>query len=327
LKSGITFFVASGDAGAGNINRGGTCGTYAPQALSSCPYVTTVGGTFATHLGTEVLSVASRSQGNNIVSGGGFSKIFTEENNFKFSYQTKAVEEWMAKPGASKSVNTYKLQNGGVGAAYPDVSALSANIFTMDGTIAQSTGGNFFTSAQSIGGTSAATPMFAGMISLCATQLPANVAGFGQINHILYKNKDVFFDIKGDNNSYGSCGPRSDPISCYEGCKMLKLGSLGCESGSPGYGCHIQNATRPFYGFEATEGWDPASGLGTLGTTDPNDKTKGFLGLCNALLKANGVTNGWDSKKSNCDKKAKKKDKKSKAKKKDKKSKATKGRQ
>tara|TARA_B110001452_G_C14840939_1_gene293714 strand:- start:16 stop:222 length:207 start_codon:yes stop_codon:yes gene_type:complete len=29
---------------------------------------------------------------------------------------------------------------------------------------------------------------------------------------------------------------------------------------------------------------DPASGLGTLGTTDPDDPNKGFQGLCQILL-------------------------------------------
>jgi hypothetical protein len=29
---------------------------------------------------------------------------------------------------------------------------------------------------------------------------------------------------------------------------------------------------------------DPASGLGTLGTTDPDDPNKGFRGLCQILL-------------------------------------------
>jgi len=37
MKTGITFFVASGDGGAYDSNNG-VCGVYCQNALSACPY-------------------------------------------------------------------------------------------------------------------------------------------------------------------------------------------------------------------------------------------------------------------------------------------------
>lgn len=42
MNTGITFFVASGDGGATNVQEGdgdvGVCGVYCQNALSACPY-------------------------------------------------------------------------------------------------------------------------------------------------------------------------------------------------------------------------------------------------------------------------------------------------
>jgi len=260
LEHHTTFFVSSGDCGAGNLGSTGTCGTYCPLVLASCPFVTTVGGTFGTVPGEEVLSVGSKAQGLNIVSGGGFSKIFTSQNNFNLTYQEVQVQTWRNRHAASNSMGGYEYEDKKVGAAYPDVSALSANILQIVG--------NF---PNEVAGTSASAPIFAGIVNLCASQLPEGQAGFGWINPTLYKNQDIFFDIKRGNNQYS--GDVESQYYCYEGCEGNKTG------------CTDPNTSKPFYGFEATKGWDPASGLGTLGTTDPTDPKKGFRGLCDALLK------------------------------------------
>ena len=94
--------------------------------------VTAVGGTFGSKAGEEQLST-NLDQGFNIVSGGGFSTIFTTANGFDLSFQKDAVESWREQPLASSSLPGYTLPDGTVGRGYPDVSAKSDNIFELIG--------------------------------------------------------------------------------------------------------------------------------------------------------------------------------------------------
>jgi hypothetical protein len=94
--------------------------------------VTAVGGTFGSKAGEEQLST-NLDQGLNIVSGGGFSTIFTTANGFDLSFQKDAVESWREQPLASSSLPGYTLPDGTVGRGYPDVSAKSDNIFQLIG--------------------------------------------------------------------------------------------------------------------------------------------------------------------------------------------------
>jgi hypothetical protein len=89
--------------------------------------VTAVGGTFGSKAGEEQLST-NLDQGLNIVSGGGFSTIFTSANGFDLSFQEAAVKSWREQPLASSSLPGYTLPDGTVGRGYPDVSAKSDNI-------------------------------------------------------------------------------------------------------------------------------------------------------------------------------------------------------
>jgi hypothetical protein len=95
--------------------------------------VTAVGGTFGSKAGEETLSTGAESQGLNIVSGGGFSTIFTSANGFDLSFQEAAVKSWREQPLASSSLPGYTLPDGTVGRGYPDVSAKSDNIFELIG--------------------------------------------------------------------------------------------------------------------------------------------------------------------------------------------------
>jgi len=193
MVKGTTFFVATGDAGASDSGKGrnGISGIYCQNALAACPYVTAVGGSFGSENGAEELSIGQSSdQGFNIVSGGGFSKIFTTANGFDLSFQTSAVNSWRQQPEAGKSLPGYTLPDGSVGRGFPDVSAKSDNILEL-------LGGQFYNNC----GTSASSPMFAGIVNLCASQLPPDQVGFGWINPSLYKNEGIFYDIVGQNNS------------------------------------------------------------------------------------------------------------------------------
>lgn len=99
-----------------------------------------------------------------------------------------------------------------------------------------------------VSGTSASAPVMAGI-----TQLAAQAHGgkFGWINPVLYKNQDVFFDItEGKNN----CAV-NDATCCTD-------------------------SSGDIWGFEAAEGWDPATGIGSLGSSE------GFSGYLEALSSA-----------------------------------------
>jgi len=91
--------------------------------MAACPYVTAVGGSFGNTPGEEKLSTF-QDQGWNIVSGGGFSKIFTEANGFNFTFQTAAVTSWLESEGPEMSLPGYTLAGGTVGRGFPDVSFL-----------------------------------------------------------------------------------------------------------------------------------------------------------------------------------------------------------
>lgn len=203
--------------------------------------VTAVGGSFGTIAGKEKLSDGNfKVQGDNIISGGGFSTIFTTENNFTFTYQQSHVSKWLKRKEAKNSIKGYELTNGALGAAYPDVSALSANILGIQNSLPSSSAG-----------TSASAPIFAGIVNLCASQLPGHVPGFGLINHILYKAEELFFDIEGGNNQYG--GTYTDRYYCNPVCNIT-VGTC-TNKGTYQQECECPNPSGTFYGFEATKGW------------------------------------------------------------------------
>jgi len=215
VEKGITFFVASGDSGANDSagGRNGICGVYCQNALAACPYVTSVGGAFGNVPGEQTLSTGSSSgeQGLNVVSGGGFSNIFTEAD-FDLSYQKDAVESWRNQPEASRSLPGYTLPDGSVGAGFPDVSAKSDNVIF-----------NLNDKPFVISGTSAASPIFAGIVNLCASQLPDDEVGFGWINHRLYQNSnnpEIFYDIVGGNNQYQTTGETCPPSTFTATCPI-----------------------------------------------------------------------------------------------------------
>ena len=103
------------------------------------------------------------------------------------------------------------------GRATPDISALGE-------------GYQVFTNSylQSVGGTSASTPAFAGMVALLnEARIQKGMSPLGFLNPFLYQNADAFTDV-----------------------------TIGTNAISRG-GAPVPN------GFNCTKGWDPAAGLGT----------------------------------------------------------------
>ncbi|KAL4898153.1 peptidase S8/S53 domain-containing protein [Aspergillus ambiguus] len=219
---GVSVIVASGDSGVAGRNGSPTPGNclgtdnkvFAPGFPATCPYLTTTGSTVIPSGANvqEHKEVATSS----FASGGGFSNIYERPD-----YQKEAVEKYfeIADPGYKyyESVNNNSFADGGgiynrIGRGYPDLAAIGDNVL-------------IFTSGvpQLIGGTSAAAPVFAALLTrINEERLAAGKSTVGFVNPVLYANPDAFFDVTSGNNQ-------------------------GCDT----------------KGFSAAKGWDPVTGLGT----------------------------------------------------------------
>jgi tripeptidyl-peptidase-1 len=210
---GITICVASGDDGVANFparTDPSQCGFF-PAFPASCPYITSVGGTMGPESNQPEVACTSNN-GGLITTGGGFSNIFSQP-----SYQSSAVAQFL-NGGNLPPSNMWNQ----TGRGYPDVAVLAHNYDVVIGgqTVQES-------------GTSAASPAFAGMLTLInGARLQGGSSALGFVNPALYQApSSVFNDItSGENN---------------------------CAAGEP-------NPTCCQYGFTATTGWDPVSGLGSV---------------------------------------------------------------
>jgi kumamolisin len=167
---GITVCAASGDSGASDGEAEGTLTVDFP---ASSPYVLGCGGTKLPRQGTETAWNEGAQGG---ATGGGYSTHFNRP-------------DW-------QSGNTL------TGRGVPDVA----------GNADPATGYNVTVDGRDtiVGGTSAVSPLWAGLIALVNQAIGKN-AGF--INPTLYENPAAMTDIvSGDNNGY-RCGPGWDPVT------------------------------------------------------------------------------------------------------------------
>eukprot|EP00331_Platyophrya_macrostoma_P019744 CAMPEP_0176466656 /NCGR_PEP_ID=MMETSP0127-20121128/38022_1 /TAXON_ID=938130 /ORGANISM="Platyophrya macrostoma, Strain WH" /LENGTH=527 /DNA_ID=CAMNT_0017859865 /DNA_START=40 /DNA_END=1620 /DNA_ORIENTATION=- len=166
---GVSVFAASGDSGPGVRSEEFNCNTFTPSWPSSSPYLTSVGATYANSTSDEEVSVNW--------SGGGFSTQFTRP-----SWQAAAVKKYFEVASASLPPQSFYAANG---RGYPDVSALGANF---DVVVA----GQW----QLVSGTSAASPTFAGVVSLIvAERLAKGQSALGFLNPKLYQLGRVGYDV------------------------------------------------------------------------------------------------------------------------------------
>jgi len=207
---GVSILVSSGDDGVANFQARTNpkkCG-YNPSFPASSPYVTAVGATQGPESGTAEIACTS-DQGGGITTGGGFSTIFDAP-----SYQTAAVASYFT--GLSKSeepVSGYVA----TGRGYPDVAMAGFNYEVV-------VGGKTY----QVSGTSASSPVVAGMVSLVnAERLAAGKPSLGFLNPAIYQNGVAFSNdvTSGENNCAAS------KVCCDEG-------------------------------FYAAKGWDPLTGFG-----------------------------------------------------------------
>jgi len=244
---GVSILVATGDSGVqGAAQAGGAppaCEPFSPIWPASSPYVTAVGGTqFSSH-STAICDIASvysygtpsgmpfacpdddigeivcsADTGAMITSGGGFSDRYARP-----AYQGNQVTEYLQN--AESLLPPAKFFNSS-GRGYPDISAISQNVpVVFEGKVVM------------VGGTSAAAPIAAGLISsLNGARLALGKPTLGFLNPLLYyldeTRPEAYIDVRFGNNSGGN-----------------RLG--------PSY-------TSCDWGFKALPGWDASTGLGSL---------------------------------------------------------------
>jgi len=265
--AGITIFVASGDAGISNY-RGGylsssTCG-WNPSFPAASPYVTAVGATqyYCGQGGNcggsssnikgkaypQIMSSGGNSYGTQVTSGGGFSCHNAAPSWQQGGGSYKAsVSNTGAKPasgaGTCSTTGTSSHYNAN-GRGYPDLVALGWGYVIYVG--GQKIPG--------IAGTSAASPVTAGMIaSINAQRLKNGKAPLGFLNPKIYLSTAQAAGITTD------IGPSS-----ASGIKNTNA------CGTSGAGCCTTEGTSVVKGWDATTGWgslDYPNALAHLGST------------------------------------------------------------
>ena len=206
---GISIIFASGDTGSAYVLDATGVGKCWPSWPASSPWITSVGATrfVGQKVGSDEMAT------DQFGSGGGFSFQFDRTDA---KWQEDAASAYLASPPTDPTFPTAGLFPPG-GRGTPDVSALGEGYqVVQNGDVA------------SVGGTSASTPAFAGMVSLLnEARLQAGMPALGFLNPWIYKNADAFTDVVLGTNAIG----RGDyPLD---------------------------------YGYNATKGWDPATGLGS----------------------------------------------------------------
>lgn len=205
---GVASFPGNGGPNGCLSGNGQNSTIYNPDALSSCPYITSVGGT-RLYENDTVYDPESAMQVNltayNIATGegttdpylqffgstGGFSNYFTPP-----SYQAEAVANYLSKYapdvpsysiGADAPANVTSLigANGGVynraGRGFPDVSANGAFLLIYNNL-----------TLEHIFGTSLSSPIFASVLTLINEERTAAGKGpVGFVNPVLYEHPEV----------------------------------------------------------------------------------------------------------------------------------------
>ncbi|KAF7193047.1 Tripeptidyl-peptidase sed3 [Pseudocercospora fuligena] len=218
---GVTLIFSSGNNGAqGNQPDQVHLDIFEPKFPASCPYATSVGGT--TNLANEMAATQQTVEGvinkaSLIASGGGFSNYFERPD-----YQSTMVPAYIDShvPSSYRNLSGFNASGRGI----PDLSAFSTSFPTVTNN-----------STIPVGGTSAAAPLWAAIITLLNDyEISRGRPTLGFINPWLYSLPNgTLHDITQGGDNSGQCAPNSN-------CTL---------SQTPGYNVSV--------------GWDPVTGLGS----------------------------------------------------------------
>ena len=250
---GITVIAASGDSGATDCDSGGLASQgLAVDFPSSSPFVTGAGGTMFSgdvSNSSQYWNSSNASNGSNTYAGS--AKSYIPESPWNETSSTTGLTAGGAGGGGASAFFPKPSWQTGTGVPNdasrdtPDISLTAAASHDPYIVCSQSSCVNGFTSSSGVynvvGGTSAAAPAFAGILALLEQKL--GTGGLGNVNPTLYGilnstyYNNVFHDITQGNNS----------VPCIQG-------TPNCAQGLP-------------IGFTAAQGYDLASGLGSLDAT------------------------------------------------------------
>ncbi|KAF7985673.1 hypothetical protein HWV62_2219 [Athelia sp. TMB] len=176
---GTSILFSSGDGGVSG-SQSQSCTTFIPTFPSTCPYVTSVGGT----TGSAPETAAG-------LSAGGFSTIFATP-----SYQSNSVAAYLKGLGS-----TYSGLYNAKGRGFPDIAAQAENVEIINAG-----------DAVTVAGTSCSSPIFASTIALLNDQLiAAGKSSLGFLNPWLYSHPNALHDITSGNNP--GCNTNGFPAS------------------------------------------------------------------------------------------------------------------
>ncbi|KAK4908466.1 hypothetical protein LTR66_017561 [Elasticomyces elasticus] len=190
---GVSVFFASGDSGVGSAgdcytNDGKNSSTFLPAFPSTCPYVTSVGGTYK--FNPEVPVFRNRTSGL-YTAGGGFSNYFGTPN-----YQKSAVSSYLKNYVKDEYAGLYNPNGRG----YPDISGQSLNYTIFwNGTL------------RPVSGTSASTPAISAIMALVNDALiAAGRPTLGFLNPLIYGGGYKAFNDITTGSNYG-CDTKGFP--------------------------------------------------------------------------------------------------------------------
>ena len=185
-----------------------------PSWPASSPWITAVGGTrFVNDMTGAMVEEAAVGFEDHFGSGGGFSSMWPVAD-----YQKDMVADYFKTVDASTLPDPKVATYSKSGRATPDVGALGTGYTLI-------VRGN---KQAGVGGTSASTPVFAGIVSLLnEARAKAGKSPLGFLNPFIYQNTDAFMDVTKGWNRVGRGGS------------------------------HLAA------GFNCTKGWDPVTGVGT----------------------------------------------------------------
>ncbi|GAB7356686.1 hypothetical protein MBLNU459_g7397t1 [Dothideomycetes sp. NU459] len=206
---GVSILFSSGDTGVASAcqtNDGKNTTRFLPIFPAACPWVTSVGGTYQVKP-EKAISFSS----------GGFSDRFPRP-----SYQDTAVKKYLSILG-----DRWDGLYNPAGRGFPDVAAQAYRYHVID------QGSEIL-----VGGTSAASPTFAGVVALLnSARIVAGKSPLGFLNPFIYSD-----GFKGLND-------------------ITTGGSKGC-TGKDIYS-GLATPIVPYASWNATKGWDPVTGYGT----------------------------------------------------------------